>query len=135
MTASHHPIPRTLVNQILHMAQSSPDRVIGGLIGASNGLVKSFYPVAMTENTHSLSPAGQDEALSMLHARGENLFAILHSHPLDAAIPTTEDIENINAFRVLHLIISLKTKGVLELRGYRTTDKPGYEEIVLTLDS
>lgn len=116
-------LSRTVVNQILRHAQLSPDDEVCGLLGrGGDGAVRS-YPVAnVAGDTHRLfamDPKGQIDAMRTMRERGETLFAIYHSHPHAPAAPSATDLTQAAYPEALYLIISLDTKGVLELRGYR----------------
>ena len=65
-----------------------------------------------------MSAPGQIEAMRQMREQGETLFAIYHSHPHAPAEPSHLDIEQANYPEALYLIISLNTKGVLELRAF-----------------
>jgi proteasome lid subunit RPN8/RPN11 len=137
MTSSEISLPRKLTNQLLHLAQLSPDAEICGLIGAdSNGMPLSCYPVdnsADTPKNRFLLDTGQQiAAMKQMRDKGENLFAIFHSHPDTPAVPSATDIEQAGYQDALHLIISLNTKGVLELRGFRITGQY-FKEVALNL--
>ena len=45
MTQEHIQIPRKITNQLLHLAQISPNLEVCGLIGSKNGLPSSCYPI------------------------------------------------------------------------------------------
>lgn len=136
MTANEIELPRALVNQILHYAQSSPEREVCGLIGAEGGIPRTCYPIANTaalpEVRFQLDPAGQIEAIRRMRENGEDLFAIFHSHPAAPALPSATDLAEAAYPDALHLIISLDTKGVLEMRGfYIGTDRSCQEADLL----
>lgn len=121
-------LPRKLTNQLLHLAQLSPSAEVCGLVGAAaNGLPVSCYPIANDADTPQnrfLLDAGQQiAAMKQMRDKGESLFAIYHSHPSTPAVPSSIDIEQANYPEALHLIISLNTKGVLELRAFRIQNK------------
>ncbi len=116
-------LPRAIVNQILHQAQQAGDEEICGLIA---GNAKSFtrcYPVAnVASDKHRLfemDAKGLIDALRAIRASGEELKAIYHSHPEASAQPSIEDIRQHEYPEMLYLIVSLGTKGVLDLRGFR----------------
>ncbi|OAI02467.1 Mov34/MPN/PAD-1 family protein [Methylomonas methanica] len=137
MNNSEISLPRKLTNQLLHLAQLSPDTEVCGLIGAdSTGMPASCYPVknnAATPETRFLLDASQQiEAMRQIRDKGETLFAIYHSHPHSPAQPSLTDIKEASYPDVLHLIISLNTKGVLELRGFKIAGQSS-EEVVLNL--
>jgi len=115
-----------MVNQLLHYAQQTEALEICGFISSKDGNPARLYPVtniALTpENRFTMDPAGQIDALRRMRERSEELFAIYHSHPASPASPSVIDVEEAGYPETLHLIISLNTKGVLEMRGYRIKD-------------
>jgi len=120
-------IPRKLTNQLLHLAQISPNTEVCGLIGAdAAGIPVSCYPVtniaATPDKRFSLDAGQQIAAMKQIREKGERLFAIYHSHPTAPAEPSSTDIEEANYPQALHLIISLNTKGVLEMRGFKIVE-------------
>jgi len=128
MTTSEIRLPRKLTNRLLHLAQISPDSEICGLIGAnSDGQPVTCYPIANSADTPQnrfLLDAGQQiAAMKQMRDRHESLFAIYHSHPHTPALPSATDVEQAAYPEALHLIISLNTKGVLELRGFEIRDQ------------
>ena len=122
-------LPRRLVNQLLHLAQISPDREVCGLIGGHRGLPATCYPVTNIATAPSiryeLDPREQIEAMRRMRERDEVLFAIYHSHPTSPAEPSSSDAISATYPDALYLIISLNFKGVLEMRGFRLdADRP-----------
>ncbi len=115
-------LPRHIVNQLLHQAQTHPDYEVCGLIGAKDDVPVSVYPVgniAEDPKDHfRMDPEGQIAAMKTMRERGEALFAIYHSHPKAPAQPSEEDVSLAAYPDALYLIISLNTKGVLEMRGF-----------------
>lgn len=136
MTQDHVQIPRKITNQLLHLAQISPDFEICGLIGGKNDLPSTCYPVKNTaeqpQRRFQLDTKEQISALSKMRDQGEQLFAIYHSHPSAPAMPSITDLEWAAYPEVLYLIISLNTKGVLEIRGFKM-DNISAQEIALSL--
>lgn len=131
-------LPRPLVNQLLHYAQSSPDAEICGLVGGRDGHPVTCYPVRNASPDpacrYVLDPAEHIVSLRRMRERGEELFAIFHSHPAAPAEPSATDLELASYPDALYLIISLNTKGVLELRGFRIAGLQGVSEMELLLD-
>jgi proteasome lid subunit RPN8/RPN11 len=129
-------IPRKLTNQLLHLAQLSPDLEVCGLISSQNGVPSHCYPVANVAKQPAqrflLDAAAQIAALKAMRERGEELFAIYHSHPTAPAIPSSTDLELAAYPDALNLIISLNTKGILEMRGFHIKSACA-QEIPLTL--
>ncbi|BCX80559.1 [CysO sulfur-carrier protein]-S-L-cysteine hydrolase [Methylomarinovum caldicuralii] len=130
-------LPRSLVTRLLHQAQSRPDYEVCGLIGARDGKPVNVYPVANVAadpgRHFEMDPAGQIRAMKTMRQRGETLFAIYHSHPHAPPFPSSEDLEAVSYPEALSLIISLNTKGVLEIRGFRLEGRQP-EEVELVME-
>jgi len=139
MTPKEIQISRKITNQILHLAQLSPDREICGLIGAQSDIASTCYPVdnsAKTpKNRFYMDEKQQISALAAMRNNNEELFAIYHSHPKSSATPSTTDIELAAYPDAVYLIISLNTKGVLEIRGFKINEQSAetVEELNLSL--
>lgn len=116
-------LPRPLVNQILRHAQRSAEREVCGLIGGREGTPTKLYPVsniaADPRRRYEMDPHQQIAAQRAMREHGEELWAIYHSHPESPAVPSAEDLKHLSYPDALYLIISLNTKGVLEMRGFR----------------
>ncbi|GAB6068775.1 hypothetical protein JCM13664_20960 [Methylothermus subterraneus] len=130
-------LPRALVIALLHQAQSRPECEVCGLIGARGGVPVSLYPVANVaaepKRHFHLDPQGQIEAMRTMRERGETLFAVYHSHPSAPPFPSDEDIEAVAYPEALTLIVSLSTKGTLQMRGFRLDGRIP-EEVVLEVE-
>lgn len=90
-------MPRRLAVEILHAAQVAQPDSIRGVVGARDGEPVSFH-------------ADRDTP-----PPGEERWARLWSHPQAAAVPGADELEA----GALSLVVSLGTKGVLELRAWR----------------
>ncbi len=136
MTQEQIQIPRKITNQLLHLAQISPDLEICGLIGSKNGLPSSCYPVKncaeQPQQRFQLDAAQQISAMAKMRDQGEQLFAIYHSHPTTPATPSNTDLKLASYPEALYLIISLNTKGILEMRGFKIAQHSA-QEIALCL--
>jgi proteasome lid subunit RPN8/RPN11 len=120
-------LPRRIVNQLLDHARAAAGRETCGLISVYDGLVRRAIPVANVaprpEYRYAMDPAGQIAALRAMREAGEDLLAIYHSHPASPAAPSPIDIAEAGYPEAIYLIISLNTKGVLEMRGFRIRDR------------
>jgi len=130
-------LPRKLTNQLLHLAQLTPEVEICGLIAAaSNGQPSRCYPIlnsAPTPHNCFLLDTGQQIAtMKQMREQGETLYAIYHSHPTAPAEPSPADIAQAVYPAALHLIISLNTKGVLEIRAFHIENQ-SVRELSLSL--
>ena len=134
--ATEYQFPRKLTNQLLHLAQLSPDTEICGLIASKNGMPSTCYPITniakQPEQRFLLDAKQQISAMTAMRNGGEELFAIYHSHPKAPAEPSSFDLDSAAYPKALCLIISLNTKGVLEMRGFKISQHKA-EEVVLTL--
>jgi proteasome lid subunit RPN8/RPN11 len=119
-------LPRPLVNELLHQAQYTPEAEVCGLIASKDGQPQACYPVANiaheNQQAFQMDPQGQIDAMRTMRGRGEQLFAIYHSHPHAPALPSSIDLQQSEYPEVLHLIISLDTEGVLQMRGFYIED-------------
>ena len=136
MNQEHIQIPLKITKQLLHLAQISPSIEVCGLIGGKNGLPSSCYPIknsAIQSQQHfQLDASQQISAMTKMRNQGEQLFAIYHSHPSAPATPSMSDLELASYPEALYLIISLNTKGILEMRGFKL-DQKYPREIALSL--
>lgn len=129
-------LSRKLTTQLLHLAQISPDAEVCGLIGAQDGVPVSCYPIANTDpnpaTRFQLDAKQHIAAFKQMRDNNEELFAIYHSHPSAPAEPSATDIAMASYPEALYLIISLNTKGVLEIRGFRIADQQS-QEVTLSM--
>ncbi len=129
-------IPKKIIQNLLHHAQQTPEQEVCGLISSKNEIPVRSYPIKNTadkpESFFNLDAQQQIQAMAHMRDNNEQLFAIYHSHPTAPAIPSTTDIEQANYPEALYIIISLNTKGVLELRGYQI-DNARFVEVPLCL--
>lgn len=130
-------LPRPLVNKILAHAQQNPDVEVCGLIGNDDEDHKSYYPIDNVSNNPNcrflMDAPQQISAMKQMRDKKQKLFAIVHSHPTSGATPSQLDIDESSYKDVLYIIISLNTKGVLEMRAY-TQQANSMQEIDLILE-
>jgi proteasome lid subunit RPN8/RPN11 len=133
-------LPRPLVNKILAHAQHNPSVEICGLIASDASDKKVYYAidnVAENPGCRFLMDAPQQiKAMKQMRDRQQQLLAIVHSHPTSNAQPSALDIAE-NGYRdAFYIIISLNTKGVLEMRAYtQRQDKMQEVELILEDES
>jgi len=115
-------IPRTLANRLLTLAQLTPEVEICGLISRNNEQKYQVYPIENIARNKSrifeMQPEQQINAFKLIRENQQNLFAIYHSHPDSEAVPSKKDLDDAAYKDALNIIISLSTKGVLDMRGY-----------------
>ncbi len=137
MTLPEIEIPRKITNQLLHLAQISPTTEVCGMIGSKQGRPSSCYSIdnvaEQPEQQYQFDPKQQIAAMTKMRECNEELFAIYHSHPTSPARPSQTDIDMASYPDAIYLIISLTTKGVLELRGFKLGNESA-KEIPLVLE-
>ncbi len=116
-------IPRQLTNKILSHAQHSPDAEVCGLLGGKDGAALSCYPIDNNATNplrrYQMDPKEQIDAMRDMREAGEELVAIYHSHPCAPAQPSETDIREATYTDAAYLIVSLNTKGVLEMSAFK----------------
>jgi [CysO sulfur-carrier protein]-S-L-cysteine hydrolase len=108
-------LPRPLINQLLHIAQSAPAGIQWGFIGARGQVPAHCYPI------EKLDTNGIAAAQHKLDQLGEALYALYRVDSGAARVPDLSEIEAFGIKTSFLLGISLGTKGVLQLRGWRVT--------------
>lgn len=128
-------LPGTLVNQLLFMAQQSPNKAIGGLVGL-RGRRSFCYPLDVTSSDahgpFAVNAREYSAAIKTMERKGQTLLAIYHSHSTSVALPSVNDLEGADYPDVLYLIILLNARGVLDLRGFYLRDKK-IDEVELSI--
>jgi len=126
-------LPRNIVNGILTLAQSKTEQEVCGLISQDASQKMRLIPIAniATEpkKFFEMDPASTINAIKSIRESDSELFAIFHSHPHSPAYPSKTDIEQAGYPEALYLIVSLNTKGVLELKGFKI-----HEDTVVNVD-
>ena len=108
-------MPRRLAIVIMHEAQVAQPESITGLVGA-----KADEPCSFS--------LGDDD--SLIQSRGEQLWARLWSIPTAPAVPEASQL----SAGGLHLLVSLNTKGVLEMRAWELRDGAPQERVLKIRD-
>ncbi len=125
------PLPRTLVNRLLGAAQRSPQAEVCGLVASRGDRPEEMYPVTNVAGQPGklfrMEPKELIDSMRRIRERGEELFAIYHSHPHGPATPSATDLREAEYPDALYLIVSLGTEGVLEMRGYRLNGESARE--------
>jgi proteasome lid subunit RPN8/RPN11 len=127
-------LPRKLVNQILTHAQQHEHTESCGLVSESNGTPAHYYAVknvaADPASRFEMEPRQQIEAMKHMREHGEELFAIVHSHPQSPPVPSTSDMHQAGYADAYYIIVSLNTRGVLEMRAFKAANH-GMEPVEL----
>jgi len=114
-------LSRQACHTILEQAMRSPEVEVCGLIGATSDRF-NVYPVENISPTpqhrFDMEPRQLITAMRHIRERGERLYAIYHSHPRGPAHPSATDIAEANYPNAACLIVSLNTRGVLQISAF-----------------
>ena len=129
-------LPGKLVNRILTHMQQHKHKEACGLISASGNRPKRYYAVQNIARDPStqfeMDPQPQIAAMKHMREHEEKLFAIVHSHPQSPPVPSALDMHDAGYADAYYIIVSLNTRGVLEMRAFEAVDK-GMEPVELQL--
>lgn len=116
-------LQRSIANAIFDHVRSRSGHEVCGLIAAHGGTPSRALPIPnidpQPECRYRMDPAALVRALYDIESRGEALFAIYHSHPRGPSRPSSIDVAEAEYPQAFYLIVSLDTKGVIEMRGFR----------------
>jgi len=135
VTETAFALPRSAVNRLLAAAQAQPGvEVCGFVVRRGDGCeVRPVRNVAADPTCRfEMDPGGMVEAFRHAREDGEEILAIYHSHPTGPAAPSALDQELAYYPDLPYLVISLGTRGVLELRAFHL-DRDGCRELALSL--
>lgn len=131
-------LPRPLINKVLAHAQQNPEIEVCGLIGSNpSSKQKEYYPISNVSKNPGcrflMDAPQQISVMKKMRDKQQQLLAIVHSHPKTDAAPSLLDIEQSSYKDAFYLIISLNTKGVLEIRAY-SQQQNSMKEVDLVLE-
>lgn len=132
-------LPRRLVHHILHCASAAPNLALLGLVTEVAGRPGALHPIAGGPKTPGQSGV-EDESeavaalIRRLQGQGERAFAICRLHQSTPPQPSPGEVAMAVRFDLRLLIVSLNTKGVLELRGFRPAAGATVVEVELLLE-
>lgn len=116
-------LPHILVNEILTQASRHPGVEICGFLSGRGDTANRCFPVAnVAVDAHcgyEMDAAGQIDAMRGIRQAGDDVVAIYHSHPEGLAAPSRRDVQEASYPDAVYLIVSLGTKGVLEMAAFR----------------
>jgi proteasome lid subunit RPN8/RPN11 len=108
-------LPRKMHEEMIaHARAELPNECVGLLAGVREGdvgRVVERYPLinaAASPIEYLSEPESMFAAHRSMHARGQDILAIYHSHPAGPAVPSRKDLERNYSPDVVNFIISLK---------------------------
>lgn len=107
--------------------------VVGGVGNKASTIYMTRNVAAHPATTYEAAPEDLFAAQRTMRARGENLIAIYHSHPQAAeAVPSVTDIKLAFYPRAVYIIIAVKDKMGVDVRGFRLyADAGSWESVSL----
>jgi proteasome lid subunit RPN8/RPN11 len=119
-----------LIDEIVDHAKTTyPQEACGLLIGHGNDALR-FLPtvnILASETAFEIDPAVLASTFRSLRESGEDLVAIVHSHPRGPAEPSKRDSELAYYPAAAHLIVSLAALEHPQVRAFRVIDGQTYE--------
>jgi [CysO sulfur-carrier protein]-S-L-cysteine hydrolase len=115
---------------VAHARAVAPVEACGLIAGtapvAAGGTPTAWHPVAnrrRSELRFEMDPDEVGRLLLAFEARGEVIWAIVHSHVQSAAVPSPSDVAGAAWWPgVLHVLVSLEGAGEPRLRAWRIED-------------
>lgn len=115
-------LPRRVAVRILGTAQDAQPGRIAGVVGADSSGPVLFHAIrnAAPRPEEAIVHSGDELSLARmaLEGRGQSLWAYVTSYPTTAAEPAVRDVLDGPFPDALQLVVSLSTKGVLEMRAW-----------------
>jgi proteasome lid subunit RPN8/RPN11 len=119
-------LPAKLVNQIVTHVQQHQQTEACGLISKFGNDPSRYYPIRNIASEPSIrfemDPKQQIAAMRHMRNQGEQLLAIVHSHPASPPVPSATDVRGCSYPDAYYIIVSLNSPGGAEIRAYRMVD-------------
>lgn len=122
-------LPRTLAIELLQMAQQAPGGKVCGLISARGGIPVRVHRLNDTGTKRSVTDE-LDNLVRQLRNDGEKVFASWQAQ--EENVPPMVFLEHLPD--CAHLVVSLQTRGVLQLAGWRLENGEPRQLPVITRD-
>jgi len=114
-------ISAPLRHSLTVMTRASPAIETCALLGGTNNVITSIYPVANVAADPAIAflfdAVGQIEAMRMMREAGESLRGIFHSHPDTAAEPSETD-KALAAYADVYYLIASLTGVTVDLQAW-----------------
>lgn len=109
---------------IAHARAESPKEACGLIAGSGTGATRvircaNAHPAPVTR--YAIDPREQLRAFRDIEAKGEELVAIYHSHPISQPYPSPTDRAEAHYPEAFYVLVSLRDAEP-ELRAYRVRD-------------
>ncbi len=119
-------IKATIIDEMISHAREGSPLEVCGILGGTGETVSVLYRITNSEasGVHFLmDPREQIDAMGDLEAKGLDLLAFYHSHPVNPAWPSAEDVRLSFWPDVFIVIVSLVKQGEPDVKAFRVIDK------------
>jgi proteasome lid subunit RPN8/RPN11 len=126
----HISIAAEIMDQLVNHARGVyPQEACGLLIGHTPNAERfvAATNILASETAYEMDPAFLAATLRSLRTSGEQLIAIVHSHPRGSAEPSETDLRRAYYPEAAHVIVSLASLERPQVRGFRIIDGQAYE--------
>ena len=114
---------------IEHARRERPNEACGLLAGRS-GIAARFIPMVnslASPTAYEMEPGQLVAAFRTLREAGEDLIAIVHSHPNGPGHPSSRDVARAYYPEAAHIIVSFERPDNPTVRGFRVIDGEAVE--------
>ena len=114
-------IPKHIFSQMLAQARAQAPLEACGILAGTEDLVQRLYKMTNTDQSADhfmMAPEEQFAVIKDMRAKGLEMVAIYHSHPVSPARPSAEDIRLALTPEVLYVIVSLQEPTKPQVRGF-----------------
>jgi len=116
-----------LTEEIIRHARTGLPHEACALLAGHGNLAERFIPMVNTlasETEYEMDPAQLAATFRELRVSGEDLVAIVHSHPRGLAQPSPRDLERAWYPEAVYIIVSLADREHPEVQGFRIAGTP-----------
>lgn len=113
-------LPVKMHDRLIDHAKGERPLEACGLIGGRAGQATTFYPcvnAAGSAHAYAIAPAEILRCFKAMDHAGEDLLAIMHSHPASAAYPSPSDVLQAYYPQAVQIIVSLAGRSA-DVRGF-----------------
>jgi proteasome lid subunit RPN8/RPN11 len=119
-----------ITEQIINHARTVYPQEACGLLVGNEDTATRFVPtqnMLASETAYEIDPGVLASTFRSLRETGEDLVAIVHSHPRGPAEPSKRDLERAYYPRAAHVIVSLAAPESPKVKAFRMIDGQAYE--------
>jgi proteasome lid subunit RPN8/RPN11 len=110
------------LEQVVDQARQQEPYEICGLMGGRNGQVESIVPIPNAsrspQTSFEMERQAMVDAIIQFQRAGQEVVAIYHSHPQNAAIPSESDIAQATWPDAVYLIVGLSDPDQPDIRAW-----------------